>query len=174
MSGSTRSQIRDALRLAIKGNTTAGDAVFGPSAWPDRPERLPVVIVQSPPHERAQAIVKGQPSYETRAIVPVIARVAAKSVGDVDAALETLIGQIKAAVFQWLPFQQLIEQVASIETRTAITAESDWHIGEAVMLFECEFPEFYYPAPGVPLAEIQGTLSDQTTGTTVDTFDVQL
>lgn len=174
MSGSTRAAIRDALRLAIKGNTAAADAVYGPRDWPERPDRLPMIIVQSPPHERAQAIVKGQPSYETRAIFPVMVRVAAKTVGDVDTALEQLIGQTKAAVFSWLPFQQLVEQVASVETRTALTAEADYHLGEAAILFEAEFPEFYYPAPGVPLAEVQGTLTDQTTGTTVGSFDVIL
>lgn len=168
-----RSDIRAALIAAITPAVTPVPVV-GPRDWPEKPDRLPMVILQSPPHERAQALVKGPPSYETRAIFPVTIRVAKQTIADADAALEALIEQVKVGIFQWLPFQQLVEQIASVETRTVITSEGAYQIGEAVILLECEFPEFYSPAPGAALTEFQGTVADQTTGETLETFDLHL
>jgi hypothetical protein len=169
---SIRADIRAAIINAIlTAPTDAGGAVFGPRAWPDSIARLPCVIVQSPPHERAVALIKGPPSYETRAIFPITVRVASQQIADTDAALESLIVQIKEAIFANLEFLSLIEQVASVETRTVITDEGQYQIGEAVMLLECEFPEFYQPAPGIPLAEIQATIP---VGDNTVSFDLKL
>lgn len=172
---SIRTDIRDQMIAAIKAVTTA--PVVGPRNWPDDATKLPatgLIIVQSPAQESTKALVVGPPSYETHAIFPITVRVARTAVSDADAALQALVDQIRAGIFSWLPFQQLIEQVATIETRSAIAAEGNLQVGEAVILLETVFPEFYAPAPGVTLAEVQGTVADQTSGTTLATFDLKL
>lgn len=171
---SIRNDIRAQMIAAIQAATTA--SVVGPRNWPDDAAKLPtagLIIVQSPAHETSKALVVGPPSYETHAIFPVTVRVARQAVSDADGALQALVDQIRAGIFSWLPFQQLIEQVATMETRSAIAAEGQFQVGEAVILFETVFPEFYSPAPGIPLAEIQGTVKDQVTGVTLETFDVK-
>jgi hypothetical protein len=172
---SHRQQIRAALILAIaSGQTAAGASVFGPRDWPTSPEKLPCIIAASPPRERAESLVRGRPSYETTGLFPITARVAGTSIESVDNQLETIIVQIKTAVFSNQAFLDLIERVSFIETTTTFTSDSKNHIGEAVIVFGCEFPEFYSPSPGVPLTEFQATITDQTTGEQIGSFDVKL
>lgn len=170
---STRSDIRAAIVAALQAGVV-GVPIVGPRDWPDTPDKLPLVIVQSPPHEKKTVLVKGRPEYETRGIFPITIRVARTTIQDADAALETIITQAETALFSWLPFQDLIEQVATVETRTVITAEASHHIAEAVMLLECEWVEFFSPSPGFTITEYQGTIADQTTGKTLGTFDVKV
>lgn len=172
---SYRQQIRSALIAAITvGQTSAGASVFGPRDWPTTPDRLPCIIVSSPPRERAENLMRGQASYETVCLFPVTARVAGRTIESIDAQLETIIAQIKSAVFSNLALLDLIERVVFIETTTTLTSDSNNQIGEAVMVFGCEFPEFYNPAPGVPLVEFQGTLNDQTSGDQIGSFDLKI
>lgn len=165
---SYRAQVRDAILAAIRaGNTLAGKAVFGPRDWPTAASRLPCVIGETPPRERMTAIVKGPPFFETRAVIPVTARVKGNTVTDVDTQIETLVAQIKAAVFAWQPLRDMIEQIASVEIHTELTSEAREHLGEVSFYFEVEFPERYEPAQGVPLSGVDITVTDQTTGDTL-------
>lgn len=176
MSGITlsyRQQVRNQIRAAIQAATTAaGTRVFGPRDLPTEPNLMPCVICSSPPHERAVSLVKGQPYFETTAYFPVTVRVAAQSVDSIDAQLETLIIQIKQAVFSYMPLLDLVERAVTVDTTTALLSEGENKIGEANLVFGFEFPEFYQPAPGVPLTEIQGAVTDANTGTDLGEFIV--
>ncbi|TMV61504.1 hypothetical protein FGG78_35155, partial [Thioclava sp. BHET1] len=119
--------------------------VIGGRIYPDKAELLPRIIVQSPPHERKRAIIKGPPSFETRTIFPITLRVKGKTYSAADDTLEARISKVEIAVFSWLPFQELIEYVVSVGTRRTVAAEGEYHVGEAVMLLELEYPEFFDP-----------------------------
>jgi len=172
---SYRKQIRSAILGAIQAaNTAAGTRVFPPRDLPTDPKIMPCVIVSSPPRERAQSLVKGQPSFETTGLFPVTVRVAAQTIESIDDQLETLIVQIKGAIFSYMPLIDLIERVAFVETTTELISEGSNKIGQANIVFACEFPEFYSPAPGVPLTEFQATITDQVTGVQLGSFDLKL
>jgi len=172
---SYRQQIRNAIQAAIQSAATAaGTRVFGPRELPTDPSMLPCVIVSSPPQERAQSLVKGQPSFETVAYFPVTARVAAQTVESIDAQLETLIVQIKQAVFAYQPLIALTERAVSVDTSTALLSEGQYKIAEANIVFAFEFPEFYSPSvsAGTPLTQISGSVTDQASGSPIGSFVV--
>ncbi|HET6606742.1 MAG TPA: hypothetical protein VFG62_08750 [Rhodopila sp.] len=171
---SMRQQIRSAILAAIQAaNTAAGTRVFGPRDLPTDPKIMPCVIVSSPPRERSESLVKGQPSFETTGLFPVTVRVAGQTIEAIDAQLETLIVQIKTSVFSYMPLLDLIERVTFMETSTELLSEGTNQIGQANIIFACEFPDFYYPAPGVPITEFQATITNQATGAQLGSFDLK-
>lgn len=177
MSGATsyRVQVRAAIAQAILGaNTLAGTSVYGPRDWPTAINLLSCVIVQPPPRERMESLVRGAPSFTTTALIPVTARVSGTTIAAVDSQIETLLTQIKGAVLSSNALYALIQQVALIETQTVLTAEGQHQIGELGIIFACEYPEFFDAAPGVLLTEFQSTITDQTSGETLATFDAKL
>lgn len=125
------------------------------------------MIGETPPRERMAAVAKGPPFFETRAVIPVTARVKANNVTDVDTQIETLVNQIKVAVFGSQPLRDLIEQIASVEIHTELTSEAREHLGEVSFYFEVEFPERFLPAGGVPLTGVDLAVTDQSTGNTI-------
>lgn len=156
-----RRQIRNAILAAIqKAETAAVSRVFGPRDLPTAPNMMPCIIVSSPPRERSESLVKGQPSYETTGLFPVTARVAAKDITKADEQIEELVTQIKVAVFSYRPFLDIVERVTFVETSTELLSEGENKIAQVNIVFACEYPEFFYPAPGVPLQGIEGTIAE--------------
>lgn len=169
---SIRQQIRAAFVAALTQYSRLGNVrVSGPRDFPTTTADLPAVIVMPATRERMESLVRGAPSFTTTALIPVTARVAGTSIADVESQVEQLLQDIKLALFSYQPLLDLLQQFATVDTETVLTGEGEHQIGEISALFACEFPEFYDPAPGFPVTEIQTTLTDATSGKVIGSFD---
>ena len=154
-----RNDIRDAIIAALKAaGTMAGNSVYQPDDWPTGTPAMPLILVNAP-HERKESLVRGAPSFRTTATIVAIGRVSGTSMNQVQADIETLCEQMEQAVLTDQMIPQMIQQFASVETQVILTSESRTHIAEATIAFAAEFDQFFEPAGGLPLTEIQLTLT---------------
>lgn len=141
----TRAHLRQRAVAALKAaHTLAGQRVFSPRDWPTWHNDYPVLLVQTP-RERKESVARGVPQFTTICHLAVTARVEAASAEAAEADLETLCGQIEAALLTDYELISHLQQIASVETRLEVTAETRSHIGEAQLDFGLEFYEVFDP-----------------------------
>lgn len=168
-----RNDIRDAMIAAIKAAATlAGDKVYQPDDWPMGAALMPSVLVNAP-HERKESWGRNAPSFTTTATIVAIGRVAGTAQRQVQADIELLCEQIEIAVLTDQQMNQMIQQFSSVETQVVLTSEGKQHFAEATISFAPEFAQVYVPAGGVPLTEIQGSITNQS-GDEIASFAVDL
>lgn len=178
----TTADLRPLAVAALNGATAAGTNVFAPLDWPTWKGDYPVLFVTTPDEDAQGLGPNGAPQFTTTATLRVTARVDAEDVGNDQgaavayAALETLRDQVKAAVINYTPLMQLLQQFPFYRTRMRVGAEGEQHIGEVVVDIGLEFyqgPEDFYPIPVVPLQGVDITV-EEPDGTTEPGLTINL
>lgn len=172
--GISRQQLADAARTAIiAANTLAGSSVFEPRDWPNTLADFPMVIV-STPRERKTSLGRNNREFNTVISLAIIARVAATSDEKASTDLRTLTDQLENAIIVSPALSATVQQFVSIEMASAVTAESEYHVGEAGLIFECEVYQIYGPDTGTALTDVRATITNQTGGGTLTVADATL
>lgn len=176
---SDRTVIRAAAIAAlIAANTTAGEDVFSPRAWPTEPGSYPLIIVRTPEEHKENVSPRaGPPQFFSTITLTVLGRVSATTEEATEAALETLSLQIENALLtngQFI-FVNGVQQFSSVHTSMEVVANSDMFYGETVVSFGVEVFQMFVPtidAAGVvigpSLTEVN-VVVDLNTGETLDT-----
>jgi hypothetical protein len=152
-----RTQIRDAVVSCLKGQTSAGNAVWVARDWPSTTDTIETgQILVFALRERKDRLGKGPLSYTTTATIEVIARIARGGPETALDMIDALAQQIAALVICNMPLRQLgIQYAPTVDTELAYGSEGEMAgVGQAKIDFGFEYPERYQPG-GVPLVDIQ-------------------
>jgi hypothetical protein len=156
---------RDLRELAVQGliatdATAAGSNVFSPRTWSTWNDSYPVLLVQTPDEEGESWGRGSAPAFTVTTTLRVTARAqAAASANDagavvVEEQLEQLREQIKAALINYPPLMEELQQYPFFRSHLDVQKEGSRPIGELVLDIGLEFVqgphEFYQPAV-VPL-----------------------
>ena len=145
-----------AQQVLIAAQTLAGANVFEPRAWPSRPEDLPMLLLQTP-GDRKVSMFPGQPVFTTTITLVVVGRVASLNEIDANQALDTLAGQIEDALLVSPQIAAAVQQFSTIETKTVVSADGKYFIGEIGMTLEIVVYQAFGPS-GDPLTNVTGTI----------------
>ena len=177
----TSADLRDLAVTALTNTTNAGASVYSPRTWPTWPNVYPVILVRTP-EESGQSFGRaGPPAFTVTTTMEITARLQGPALPNdagavaVEAALETLREQIKAAVINYPALMSLLQQYSSFRSRITVTAEGEQPIGEVNVSIDMEFvqgPDDFFPVPVVPLegVDVQIQMPSGTTqpGATID------
>lgn len=138
---------RRELRLAVVEavETLTGVNVESPGDWDTPPAKLPQIKVRVPSENKVSA-ARGMPTFTTTVFLELEAKVEADTGEDAQDAIEALVYRIEVAVLSRYGVVALLQQVSSIRTDIAITAEGKRHNGNARMVFGLECFEAYDPS----------------------------
>ncbi len=146
MAGQTilaRRQVRLAALAALNG-ANLGATIDSPGDWSTPPDRLPAILLRAP-SDRKESVAKTQPEFTTTVALEIEARVGANTAEAAQDRLESLGAAIEQALFTNHDLIALLQQVASVDTRTEITAEGRAHIGMLKMVVDLELFEAFDP-----------------------------
>lgn len=140
-----RRLIRLAALDALKSDTDlAGVNIESPGDWTTPPSKLPAILMRSP-SDRKESIAKTSPEFTTNVIIEIEARDDAKNPEEAQDNIEDLCFKIEQALLTNYGLIRLINQVASVDTKTEISADGKIHFGAAMMIFTFELPEMFEP-----------------------------
>lgn len=179
----TTNQLRALAVAALTNTTGAGDRVYSPRDQATWEGEYPVIFVRTNGEDGVSFGRSGAPAFTVTSALVVEAR--ADSPGeptDAGAAalqvkLEALRDQIKAAVINYPPLMQELNQFSYFRTRiTAGPEDAGSHLGAVVVELGLEFvqgPEDFFPVPAVPLegVDVRVQMPD---GTVVPGLDLDL
>ncbi|MEO1354492.1 MAG: ABC transporter permease [Pseudomonadota bacterium] len=164
----TSADLRALFVSALKGATSAGQAVYSPFDWPTSPTSYPLILVHAR-KERKVSLGPNVPEFDVYTRVEILARTKSPAqVGDAGsatalAAAELLKAQIETTlinnplIWQDPAGGQRIEQFTSMESDIDTSSEGDMPMAELVMHIEVKFyqgPELFYPIATVPLQTV--------------------
>ncbi len=139
--------LREAIVAALRrANTLVGDKVYSPRDWPLASADVPALIVDDSLETCEGRGNLGFPAFRTTAHIVIDGRIERHAVNLVKADLATLRAQIKTTVLTDPTVQALIEQVVSIHTEAALSAENKQHVGTLRMVFALRYPEDFEPS----------------------------
>jgi hypothetical protein len=150
----SRAQLRELAVAALQAaDTLAGQAVYTAKNFPAKPDKFPMLVVQSP-IEHKDGLVRGVPQFNTVVTLAVNARIGGTSAQVMETQLDLLCTQVEAALLCSHDFMAPVQQVVSVDTQFGVFAEGEVLVGEAQVVLGCEVFQLYEPGPGIPLAEI--------------------
>ena len=149
MSVTARRQLRLLTVAAVQ--TLTGVTVLSPGDWDTPSKNFPEIKVRCPMDSKSST-AKSMPTFTTTVTVEVLARVSALT--DVAAldAIEALGQQIEDAVFGMAALVRVIQQIASVSTQTAVTADGLTHIAGSLVTISMEVFESFDPSDINPAA----------------------
>lgn len=152
-----RAQIRLACVAALEAAVAAGSfaaAILSPGDWNQPPEKLPAILLRTPSDVKRSG-AKAQPNFTTEVTLEIQA-FAAGTTTDVAAqtAIELLDAWIEQTLFTAPAVLALVQQVASVETVTKITAAGKEHFAGVEKRIVLETFEDFEPTITQPLTEI--------------------
>jgi hypothetical protein len=149
--GSTdREALRALFRVALTRTTDAGPHVYVPDDWPVQRVQLPALLVDTADEMKvARGRMGGIPQFLTTSTIAVTAYVQETSKERAKARLDRLTKQIEFQVFTSNDIICSIQQFSQVRSTYKVTAEGQQHNGLATLLFEMEYPQEYWPDPGI-------------------------
>ena len=185
----TAAYFRGLVIAALQGGVTAGilaAPILSPGDW-DTPEaNLPVIKVRHGNQRKecpnAPAAL-GPVTFQSQVTVEILAQCRSPNPVSAQTAIElmgagieqALFGQIFALDIAYCVANnipgRIVGRIAASEQRIDITAEARVHLAELQMSVTAEILEVFQPT-GIPLTEIQGTLTDPDTGVILAQFDL--
>lgn len=164
----TSAQLRDLFVAALKGQTSAGQAVYSPFDWPTDPKSYPTILVHCR-KERKVSLGPNVPQFDVYSVMEIIARTRSPAlVGDAGSAAallaaEALKMQIEVALINnpaiWVDPAggQRVEQFSSVESDVNSSSEGEMPSAELLMHVEVKFyqgPEDFYPIVGDEVQQV--------------------
>lgn len=137
-----RRQLRLAAVAALTGDQFAGIAIDSPGDWATPPDAMPAILLRAA-DERKESIGKGAPQFTSTIGIEIEARVRATTAAGAQDAIEALCYAIEMALLTNYDLMRIVNQVASVDSRTEVTSEGRTHFGGARMLFSYEVPEMF-------------------------------
>lgn len=137
-----RRRVRLAALAALTGDSFIGVTIDSPGDWNTPPEGVPAILLRAP-DDRKESIGRGAPQFTTSCSVEIEARVGAVTEGEAQDAIEALCFSIEMALLTNDALIRIINQVASVDTRTEVSADGRIHYGGARMVFVFEMPEMF-------------------------------
>jgi hypothetical protein len=149
VAGSTDSELlRNLTVAALMRQTDAGPHVYHPDDWPVQRLQLPAIQVDTQDEVmQSRGRMGGIPQFITSTTVEVSAYVQAHTKEKAKAALNRLAQQIKFQVLTSNDVITSIQQFQQVKSTFKITAEGQQHTGIAVIHFEMEYPQEFWPDP---------------------------
>lgn len=158
-----RSTLRQAARAALEAAVAAGNitppttTIDSPGDWNTPPEKLPAILVRCGTEQKVSR-AKTVPNFTTSVALEFSARLDATTAAACQDAIELFGAQIEQALFTDFALNALVEQFATVETVSEVTAAGKKHIGAILMRVTAEVFEDFEPAPQDDLAEVTITL----------------
>jgi hypothetical protein len=152
-----RAQVRQAAVAALNAAVIAQNftaTILSPGDWNIPPEKLPAVLVRAPTDQKTSG-AKTQPNFTVNVTLEIKAFTdGASTAEDAQDAIEQLDAWIEQTLFTDYALNKLVQQVASVETTTTITADGSMHQAgvEKTIIFET-FEDFE-PTIAATLQEI--------------------
>lgn len=154
--------------------TIAGQSIFSPADWPYATDSYPLAIIRVPRERKENANGRnGEPTFFTTISLLVIGRVSADSEDAAWQSVEQFSTQIEAALLTNQKFvnDNGIQQFVSVETARDVRSESELHIGECSVHFQCEVYQQYdtvIDAAGNPISQLEEiTITTEKNGETL-------
>jgi len=137
---------RRQLRLSVRAlvSTFTGVTVKSPGSWSTPPNEFPYIALRCG-SEHKTSKTRSMPVFDTMVTLEIFARVQAATDDEAQDALEALGLQIENAVIAAPVLIGGIQQVASINTQSAIKSEAERPVGEILMSVDLEVFEDYDP-----------------------------
>ncbi|WP_063568682.1 hypothetical protein [Achromobacter ruhlandii] len=179
----TTNQLRALAVQALTGTTDAGSRAYSPRDQATWDGEYPVLFVRTNDEDGVSFGRSGAPAFTVTSALVVEAR--AVHPGELDNAgaaalqvkLETLRDQIKAAVINYPPLMQELNQFSYFRTRiTRGPEDAAEHLGGVLVELGLEFvqgPEDFFPVPTNPLEGVD-TRVQVPDGTAVPGLDIDL
>ncbi len=164
---------RLAQQLLVQAATDAGTSVFLGRVWPMTTDMFPALLVWSPEDRKTSMGRNMKGGFTSTCTLVVRARITAGNPELVEAALDSITGQILEALVLPLLAYDGVQQITEISTESQVNATTAQLIGEAAIALSIEYVEWFEPV-GVPLQDIRGTVTDGETGQTYTLFDAAL
>ncbi len=152
----------DQFAITVLPGTSAGARVYAPRDWPAKTDLYPMIRLTWP-EEHKESWGPNAPAYDTTTTIRVEANVASTAVaGDAGAAaalvaVSLIKRQIEVAIINNGPLYRIISEIVTVDSKQAVKAEGEEHIGELVMDFAMKFPQVtddFAPVPAWPLDQI--------------------
>jgi hypothetical protein len=144
-----RRQIRIAALAALQG-AIPETRIECPGDWTTPTDILPIILLRTP-RDRKESITKTQPEFTTTVSLELEARIEANTAEAAQDAIELLGYNIEQALFTNVALISIIQQVASVDTETEITADSRRHLGGIKMTIGFEVFEAFEPTDFIAL-----------------------
>ncbi|CAB3636865.1 ATP-binding protein [Achromobacter marplatensis] len=179
----TTNQLRALAVQALTNTTAAGSRVYSPRDQATWDGEYPVVFVRTDGEDGVSFGRSGAPAFTVTSALVVESR--AEHPGELDDAgaaalqvkLEALRDQIKAAVINFPPLMQELNQFSYFRTRiTAGPDDAGHHLGAVTVELGLEFvqgPEDFFPVPTNPLEGVD-TRIQMPDGTAIPGVDIDL
>ena len=179
----TTNQLRALAVQALTGTTDAGSRAYSPRDQATWDGEYPVLFVRTNDEDGVSFGRSGAPAFTVTSAPVIEAR--ATHAGELDDAgaaalqvkLETLRDQIKAAVINYPPLMQELNQFSYFRTRiTRGPEDAAEHLGGVLVELGLEFvqgPEDFFPVPTNPLEGVD-TRVQVPDGTAVPGLDIDL
>jgi len=152
----------------IFAGTLAGSRVFQSRALPTGSDMLPAILLQTP-RDAKVSTGPGAPKFIATFDLFVVARLEGATFQIAETLIEQFVEQIEFAVLCNPLLVNPLQQFPSVETNIMIDGTGKTFVGEATMLFRCEFYQVFDPPLTTPLTEIDvnTVIGDQTIDITV-------
>ena len=142
MSTAAQRTIRLAVQTVVA--TYTGVPVVSPGDWETPTGNLPEIKLRCTGNRKTS---EGRQSagFTTVVQLEMLLRVSADTASSAQDAIEALMAQVEDCVLALPSLLAVLQQVATVDTQTSITADGRTHIGEARMSFGCETLEVFDP-----------------------------
>lgn len=149
----------EAARALRDANTLAGPNVWTARSWPLKPDALPAIQLQVLA-DHAESWGRNAPGFTRTAGLLVVARISFGVPSEGENLLDAFCEQIELTLMQDTALQQMIQQVATIETEQAFDSTAGVNVATARLRFDLEYGEVFEPS-GVPLTEINLAIANE-------------
>lgn len=134
--------------------------IKSPADWSTVPAKLPAILVRAAGDRKESIGRNGPPQFTTTAFVELKLLVRATTAEDVQAQLAALGDAVEQAIFGNFALGQAIQQFASAEAVTEVTAEEKQHLGGTGIRLAIETYEEFEPFIGDFLEEVVVTATE--------------
>lgn len=157
----------------IDAGTLAQNRVFQSRALPTGLDMLPAILLQTP-KDRKVSTGRGAPKFNVTFDLYIVARLDALTYQAAEDSIEVLVEQIELAILANPATVNPLEQFEAVETQIMIDGTGKTFVGEASMLFKCEFYQAYDPPLLTRLSEIDVDVHSAPGGPTTASVQILL